>query len=248
MINKKAFLIGCSGGYRDLKFLKGVSIDIDNYLIYLRSHAGGHWDENEIIILKDIDSKTLINIINKVKLDYSFIAFCGHGQINTFTEIDFVCLRDKNLSLKYLISKSDRQTIIIDVCRQIESNLPISDKNFFVQESSLQIKDRVIQQVFNESISKTPKGIILVYSTEPFGISGEDHNLGGHFTYSLIKAGFNWWNGKNNQGILKLNSAVDDAGIILKSTFKTSQKPLMGGQIRRLTFPPFACSQNENNN
>ncbi|NOU46960.1 MAG: caspase family protein [Bacteroidales bacterium] len=245
MMNKMAIIIGSPGGYRNLSHRRSVAVDLDNYYSFLRSNAGGQWNEDEIQILRDPDSNSIKETINKVNSDYCFVAFSGHGLTNSFTEADFICLKDKDLSIKYLVSKSERQTIIIDSRREFESNLLKGDANILMEESELQIKDNSTHNIFNDTVLRTPKGIILVYSSQPNEISGDDPNLGGHFTYSLIQAGFNWWNDKSNQGILKLDSAIDSAEIILKNKFKTTQKPLMGGQVRRLTFPPFACSKNE---
>jgi len=242
MINRKAVLIGNSGGYRSLKLLKGVKIDIENYQTFLKSSSGGQWYENEIITLNEPDSERLINTIANIKSDYCFVAFCGHGQINSFTKQDYICLKDQDVYINNLVSKSDRQTIVLDVCRNIETNLPEIDSTFLTENLPILNESNTTRNIYDNAIEKTPKGIILVYSTLPFESGSEDIKRGGHFTYSLIKAGYEWGANKKN-GILSLDLAIEMSELIMKNTFTSNQKPIMGGQVRRLTFPPFACSR-----
>jgi hypothetical protein len=243
MVTRKAIIIGSPGGYRGLKFLKGVSVDLDNYYYYLTSKAGGQWYRNEVVLMRDPDSATVRQEIKSSNADYTFVAFSGHGFINTFTNTDYVCLRDKDFSVGELVSPADKQTIAVDACREYFTQIPDDLLKGVMNESRLFSAERDTRGLFDAAIENMPKGILLVYSTQPNESAGDDEHKGGHFTYSFIKSGREWWNNSSSSGILRIDAAVTAAERIIKTTFLSNQKPEMGGQIRRLTFPPFAFSK-----
>ncbi len=242
MIKRKAIIIGNSGGYRNLDFLSGVSVDLENYHNFLTSKAGGEWHPNEISILKDPTSSDVIKAIQESESDYTFIVFSGHGFISTYNVEDYVCLKDVDLSIGKLVSPSKKQTIVIDACREFHPHKP----DFLMEEKYSNFsgdEERSTRALFDEAIIKTPEGIILVFSTQSNGTSGDNEFLGGVFSYSFIKAGERWWEDEKTKGVLTLNVAVEKSKLIIKETFITNQTPEMAGQIRRLTFPPFAISK-----
>jgi hypothetical protein len=240
MVTRRALLIGNSGGYRNLHLLNGVKIDLDNYRNFLTSKAGGQWYNHEITTLVDPDENTVLKAVQQSNADYSFIAFSGHGFINSYTASDYVCLKDKDLSTGKLVSPSAKQTIVIDACREIITEVPEDLTKVFSLNESRQFEGINTRELFDEAIQSMPSGVLVVYSTQPNESAGDDDYKGGHFTYSFIQAGRNWWNAPNNKGILRIDIAVTEAEKIMKSKFITTQSPAMGGQVRRLTFPPFA--------
>ena len=243
MTSRKAILIGNSGGYRNLKHLKGVRIDLENYRNYLKSKAGGQWHENEITILHDADSSTILNEIKNISADYTFTTCSGHGFINTYSSSDHVCLSDIDLQIGKLAYKSVKQTIIIDACREVITHTPEDLTKAFVLESKTQAEGKDTRELFDMEIEKMPKGILVVFSTQANEAAGDDDSKGGHFTYSFLKSGRDWWNNLNNRGTFRIDSAITEAEKIMKATFLTNQNPALGGQSRRLTFPPLAFSK-----
>jgi len=242
-MTRKAIIICSPGGKRGLEFFRGVSLNTDNYSHFLSSKAGGQWKDEEILLLRDPDSEIVINSLENCKADYCFISFSGCGVITSFAKSDYLCLKDIDFPIAGLKSKSEKQTIIVDVCSQTKKRLTSLNIETVSANACRLIEGRQTRDIFDDAISKTPKGIIFIYSKGPTEIAGFDVNIGGHFTYSLLKAGLNWWENSGNEGILRLDSAVQKATSILNETFHTTQEPIMGGQIRRLTFPPFAVSK-----
>ena len=240
MVTRKAILIGNSGGYRNLDYLKGVNIDLANYRNFLTSKAGGQWLNHEITTLVDPDESTVLNEIQQSKADYSFITFSGHGFVNSYTNSDYICLKDKELSIGKLVTPSGKQTIVIDACREFFTHIPEDLVKTFTLNESLQFEGINTRELFDEAILTMPLGVLVIYSTQPNEGAGDDDYKGGHFTYSFIQAGRNWWNTAGSKGILRINTAVVEGEKIMKSTFVTTQTPAMGGQVRRITFPPFA--------
>lgn len=237
MVTRRAILIGSSGGFRELDYLSGVYIDIENYSNFLKSKAGGQWKENEIIVLRNPTIGELKQTIGMSSPDYSFVVFTGHGLINSYDKEDKIYLMDGDLSIQELVTKSHKQVIIIDAARKIENPIingePIT-LNSFASSDGIDTRN-----LFDESIAVMPNGILLIFSTQINSSSGDDKNLGGYFSYSFIKSGFNWWSNRN-KGILRIDTAIIETEKIIKSFFLTDQKPVMAGQTRRLTFPPFA--------
>ncbi len=237
MVTREAILIGSSGGFRELDYLPGVSVDLENYSRFLKSKAGGQWKEEEIIVLKKPTIQELKQTIGKSSPDYSFVVFTGHGFISSYDKEDKIYLRDGDVSIQELVTKSHKQVIIIDTARKIEN--PISMGESFGLNSVERNEGMDTRNIFDEAIAVMPNGILLLFSTQINSSSGDDKNLGGYFSFSFIKSGINWWN-NNNKGILRINSAIVETEKIMKSTFLTVQRPVMAGQTRRLTFPPFA--------
>ena len=238
MTKRRAIIIGSQGGFRGLELLKGVSKDLSNYENHLLSDVGGNWDKDEIIKLLDPTANEVVYNIQNAIADYVFIVFSGHGFINTYSSSDYICLKDIDMSISKLVSNSKRQTIILDSCRQYFTEIPLEE----MKESKIFSKKHVInnaRKIFDDAINKTPEGIILVFSAQPGQSSGDNDLLGGIFSYSLLKASKVWSDNYTNK-ILTLNQAVDLSKNVMNDTFLTLQRPGMAGQIRRLTFPPFA--------
>jgi hypothetical protein len=242
MVTRAAILIGNSGGYRNLEHLKSVELDLQNYVNFLLSKAGGEWNQNEITVLYDPSSNELKQVIRKSNSDYCFIVFSGHGYISSYSKEDTICLKDIDLSIEELVTNSHKQTIIIDSCREMEKE---SDKKLYAE---LQTETRMFSEgintriLFDNAIESMPNGILLVFATQANNTAGAFSNLGGYFSYSLIKSGKDWWN-NNYKGILRIDKAVEEAEKIMKLKFITNQSPAMAGQVRRLTFPPFAIGK-----
>jgi hypothetical protein len=241
MVTRKAFLIGCAGGYRDLSFLKGVNLDLKNYSDFLTSKSGGEWRYDEICTLVDPTSEILESKIVNSDADYTFVVYSGHGYINSYTSDDTICLKDKDVSISSLVSLSKKQTIIIDACREYyQPNLLLEQE---LKLSTL-IDDRLKEStraIFDEAIIKNPEGILLLFAAQPNQTAGDNELLGGVFSYSLLKIGKEFKAASSNR-ILTLDKALDGAKVYIKNKFNSNQTPTFAGQSRRLTFPPFAAS------
>ena len=135
---RKAILIGtpdCPGQTK----LDGVRQDLQSFKNYLNRNESGAWDDNEIIILENQSKAIILETIKKYR-DYNYVILlaAGHGAIKESETFDTVLYTGKNeyISSRELEIKCDRQTIIMDVCRNIHfdvSDKKASLKNFRIQ-------------------------------------------------------------------------------------------------------------------
>lgn len=241
MVTKRAILIGCAGGYRGLAFLRGVALDLKNYEKFLKSPAGGEWRTDEIITLYEPNVFEIKKVISDLEEDYVFVVFCGHGSIKAYDKFDFICAKDENLSILELKSKSKKQTIILDANRSPVVRLHCNSIESLLVKS-ISGKQTSTRELFNQAIMEMPQGILLVFSAQAGQIAGDDEECGGHFTYALLRVGLEWRNDLENRGIMRIDTAIAKAEFILKEECNSAQQPLMAGQVRRLTFPPFAVA------
>jgi hypothetical protein len=238
MVNRKAIIIGNSGGYRGLSYLPGVAADIENYSSFLMSKAGGEWRKDEIATLENCDSEEIFSEVLQNHAEYTFITFSGHGLIANLDQTDYISVKNADISIATLIGPCRKQTIILDVRNSCIDS--IAD-NHVAKELNANKKIEPTRELFDESILKTPDGILLLCASGSSDFAFENASLGGYFTSSFLRVGKEWGNVPNN-GILKIDTAFERAKKIICEAFKVTQIPIMGGQIRRLTFPPFSCS------
>ena len=119
-MNRKALIIGNNTGYSAPTFLKGVTKDMFNYQDYLKSDIGGRWiPGDELTFLQNKTRREIISAVKKCYADYSFIVFSGHGCVYSKNNITYVCASDGYVSEDELDSRSLRQSLILDCCREL---------------------------------------------------------------------------------------------------------------------------------
>jgi|SRR6185312_1127401 len=187
-IKRRALLIGAPGQGRD--FLHGVSKDLLNMRNYLLSDLGGAWEAEEIVTLYNPSYEEVNSLVHNESADYSFIYLSGHGCTGRNDKRMFF-LKDKYVRDIFFLNNTARQLIIIDACRTIFRGVgapaPESFSPSWEKLSRIQIR-----QLFDNYITNSPPGKIIIYSTK-YGEPSYD-NLrgdGGVFTLSLLKAAIN---------------------------------------------------------
>ena len=94
-------------------------------------------------------------------------------------------------------------------------------------------------------ISESAPGIAIAYSCS-VGEMCNDTELGGDYTYSLLKTALEWYDNQTNESVLSINSANDLAHQHLKSKSNFDQHPQIrttNDQEGNLNFP-FAIKLN----
>lgn len=223
-MNRKAILIGvpnCSGQ----KELPGVKSDIKSFQNYLNRNESGAWDQDEILILENKSKSQILDAINKYSYcDYVILLAAGHGAVKESLVFDTVLYTANNefISSRELEIGCDRQTIIMDVCRNIEydvSNRKSSLENFRLKLESHVIMDSLqpsradYKRHFNEQLLKSPKAYFKFYSCDKDESASDQPS----YTQALLEAGLS----NSTKSILKThNNAVS----IIKST-NSKQNP-----------------------
>lgn len=182
---RKAILIGSPGG-KETKFLPGVEWDLQNVSKYLQSEKGGVWYESEIETLYNPSFLQVNNIIKKSIADYVVVYFSGHGYTDSANNERMICLKDLNISDKYLLNQSSRQLILIDACRNYSgpgiSGIPDFEAEWSYFEGS------PVRGLFDRYIMNSPAGKFIVHGTQR-GYSSYDSSTGGMFTNALLNIG-----------------------------------------------------------
>ncbi len=223
MMYRKAILIGtpnCPGQTE----LPGVKNDLASFQNYLERNESGAWDKDEIIILENKTKAQILEIIKRYSFcDYVILLAAGHGAVIESTAFDTVLYTGKNeyISSKELEINCDRQTIIMDVCRNIKYD--VSERKILVEKStkmeSYSIEDSLkpsradYKRIFNEKLLKSPKAYFKFYSCDTDESASDEPS----YTQALLQAGLT----KSTKSILKThNSAIS----IIKST-NSKQNP-----------------------
>lgn len=239
-MTRRALIIYCD----DTKSgeLEGPSKDNINLRSHLTSYLGGEWYDSEIVSLNNPTSH-MIEAHIKIfcgDADYSFVVFSGHGFINANdNNIQYLEVADKDISIIKLLTKAERQTIIIDACRGIYK----PHKEDFIKGSrsyneSFMGSLSSTRKMFDKAVQQTEEGVSILYAASE-NQSAVDSNVGGAYTYSLLKSCEQW--GKNDQtrNILSIKDGHSLGTIFMKSRFVTNQTPKME-QEKRLRYFPLA--------
>ncbi len=238
-MKRRALIIVCTDTGGDI--LYGPIADGRNAVNLLTSRLGGHWISNEEI--KVLHNPTIREVRISVrsflaKADYSFVLFSGHGFIDPQENNDqFLELLDYNISIRELVTRVKRQTIIIDACRGKYS--PIAEE---ITKGLGEIGDVLTgdpyttRQIFDRAVLSCEEGISVLYSASQ-NESAIDSPSGGAYFYSLMKTCERWGLSPNNQSILNLREAHELSISYMHQRFITTQNPTMNSQKRYYYFP-----------
>lgn len=209
---RKAILIGvpnCNGQSE----LPGVRNDIHSFQKYLKRNESGAWDEDEIIVLENKSKSQILETIKRYSYyDYVILLAAGHGAVKESYGFDTVLYTGQNefISSKELEIGCDRQTIIMDVCRNIHydvSESKMSIKSFdsklenLMLLNSLQPSRADYKREFNTKLLKSPRANFKFYSCD----ANESASDSPSYTQVLLEAGLS----RTTKSILKThNNAI----------------------------------------
>lgn len=229
IVLRKAILIGtpnCAGQSE----LPGVKQDIISFKKFLNRNESGAWEDDEILILENKSKSTILETISRYSYyDYVILLAAGHGAIKESLVFDTVLYTNINeyISSKELEIGCDRQTIIMDVCRNIHYDVSERTK---IQKSfnmalesyafldSLQLTRADYKRHFNNQLLKSPKAYFKFFSCNADESASDQPS----YTQALLQAGLT----KSTKSILKThNTAVS---IIQQTNSKQNPKANTG--------------------
>ena len=224
-MTRKAIMIGSPGPKNSATYLKGVDTDLHHFISFLKSPVGGSWEDEEIAGFYNGPSEYLIELIQSTNTDFLLVYFAGHGyQDSDETNIAF----NDTESISFI--KAPKALIIIDCCRKFidEGYSSFSGPEYLSFKSLLDqpnTRDRYMQR-----ISESTNGVAIAYSCSVGEHSG-DTELGGSYTYSLLKTSLQWNERQHEEDVLTISDANDLAHEHLKIKSHFEQNP----QIRILS-------------
>ena len=239
-------MIGSPGPKNTKQYLKGVDTDLHHFSSFLKSPIGGSWEDNEIAGLFKCPSENLIELFQSTNTDFLLVYFSGHGQ-QDLKETNIAINDSESLSVSQLISmiKAPKALIIIDTCRREsdEKYSSISGPQYLSFKSTLNQPNS--REKYMQIISESTDGISIAYACSVGEISN-DTELGGDYTYSLLKTSMEWHENQNSQSVLSINGANDLAHQYLKFKSNFDQNPQIvtkNNKEENLNFP-FAIKLN----
>lgn len=246
-MKRRALIIYCDNTHSGS--IPGTIVDELQYRNFLTSNLGGEWYDKEIISLRNPDSKTVRTVIKNFLsiADYSFIVFAGHGYINTSLAVptQFIELADIDISILDLKTKAKQQTIIIDACRnrRAVSRLRLNTRSKRISENLIG-DPYSTRKLFEKELRKCGTGISILYAAEP-GQFAIDSNVGGAFSYSLIRSCLLWEQKKGNFNVFNLREAITYTQLLIKKLFLTDQNPCMQANRSGSQYFPLAVKINK---
>lgn len=230
MVTRKAILIGNNTGYNAPTFLRGVDKDLVNYHNYLTSDVGGQWNgTEEIKILHNKGRTEIIREIEKCFAYYSFVVFSGHGYINSYDGLTYICVNGGIICESELSTHLRKQTLILDCCREVTS-LSKSFTGDILSEGGEVIsgtKRRIInaRDKFDNALASSSDGLFTGYACLVDQLSGDNPSAGGVFSSTLIRIGSRFGNLSPEKGWwLPVKETVEIVKKELESNF-TDQVP-----------------------
>ena len=224
-MTRKAIMIGSPGPKNTVNYLKGVDTDLHHFVSFLKSPIGGSWEDNEIAGLFKCPSENLIELFQSTYTDFLLVYFSGHGH-QDLKETNIAINDSESLSVSQLISmiKAPKALIIIDTCRREsdEKYSSISGPQYLSFKSTLNQPNS--SEKYMQIISESTDGISIAYACSVGEISN-DTELGGVYTYSLLKTSLEWYENQNNESVLSINGANDLAHQYLKFKSNFDQNP-----------------------
>ena len=245
-MTRKAIMIGSPGPKNSLNYLKGVDTDLHHFVSFLKSSIGGSWEDSETGGLYKCPYENLIEIFQSISADFLLVYFSGHGH-HGLKETNIAINDKESISISELISliKAPKALIIIDCCRKSikEEYSSFSGPEYLSFKSILDQPNT--RERYLQIISESAPGIAIAYSCS-VGEMGRETELGGDYTYSLLKSSLEWYDNPTNEGVLSINSANDLAHQHLKSKSNFDQHTQIrttNNQEENLNFP-FAIKSN----
>ena len=236
-MKRKALIIYCTNTRSGS--LNGPIRDNKNIRDYLKSDVGGQWCDSEIISLPNPRKRDIEQVILNefYGIDYSFVVFTGHGCINSRNGFQYIEVIDGDMSIKKLITKCPRQTIIVDACRGYECINDSISKSFSNLYEYFSGRPNT-RKIFDAAVMQAEEGITVLYSADQDQSSLDDPDKGGAYIYSLLSVCKEWEQKQTGTVIYySIRDAHEDACGYLQENFITNQNPVMNSEKRRRYYP-----------
>lgn len=245
-MKRRALIIINPGDFGEENYCNGVFIDSHNYELFLKSSCGGCWRDDEILIFDRVEAEVIRRAVGDLELvDYSFIAFCGHGGHRSANEPVTVEIKPGvSMSSDDLRRGAKRHTLVLDCCRKIEEPTPLLEASFESYAGNLRniISSDKCRRLYEGRIKECGEGIIVVHGCAVNELAGDSEELGGFYSYGLINAAMKWVSAnlvsiKNGHNILSVPEAHDKAFIIVDKLSGGRQHPQISKPRSKIHFP-----------
>ena len=189
MVTRKALIIGAPD-----QNIPGVHIDCRNLINYLKSPTGGYWSEKEVT---GLISPSLAEVQGKIDLlkdvDYAFVFFAGHGYYSNEKETTVLKVNTREVLLSDTLRLgSTKQTVILDCCRERESEPKLRETIVNKARVAKTLDSGRCRALFDEMISDASNGLVVMNGCAIGQTAGESAENGGYYTSSLLMAAQSW--------------------------------------------------------
>lgn len=238
-MRRVALLFGAASLPRQ-RFLRGVAPDLALLKWWLRSNAGGAWEDDEIFIL---DRPTRDQIRKHIEFaggaDYAFVSFSGHGfSVDSLLDNAHVCLLDGDVPLQAICPASARSTVLVDACRTLELPDVLKKARDTLGGIEEDLADRAeYRNLFDAAVGICERGKIVMTSCSSDEAAAETPS-GGLFTRSLVLNADAWANNARGKGLNVLSSSLAfDAAASATTLYEPQQHPEYSPGRRQRHFP-----------
>jgi len=172
----------------------------------------------------------IIAAIDECFGDYSFVVFSGHGFLNEGDGKTYICVADGYISEDELDTLLEKQTLILDCCREYD-NLSESFESFLGDIVKSEITKafsttrRIInaRNKFERALNESTNGKFVGYACLVNQTSADNPQSGGLFSTALLYAGIKFGLKDRNKFWLPIRKATRDAIRILSNDPFTEQ-------------------------
>lgn len=200
-MKRKGLIISNPGEIGAENYCEGVKVDVSNYKRFLTSPLGGAWFDSEIVHLdRPSCADTRAEISSLANLDYTFIAFSGHGYVSSRLNTTILELRKgEELDSLELRSNASKRTILLDCCRKVIIEEVLKAAFFAESARTIPKLDRSeCRKYFDKVIEDCAKGIIVGYSCAKNETAGDSQSRGGYYSSSIMQSAIDWYETTNN--------------------------------------------------
>lgn len=194
-MNRKCLIIGYPGEQGQKGFCSGVAIDLNNYSNYFKSSLGGAWEDDEITVKIGPSKDFVFNYLSKIRTDdYLLFVFCGHGHYDEIKNQTIIQInKSDELEEDKISSCYANKLAIFDCCRRTIASMRRDESALMevFSKSQIELNRAECRKYYDKRIEDCNGQITKSYACSIDEYSGDDSQLGGFFSHSLIKTAKN---------------------------------------------------------
>lgn len=239
MSTRKAIVVGSPGS--GASQLQGVQADVNGYVAFLCSDAGGAWETAEITVLVNPTRVALEKALG-VLVDYGATIFAGHGECRS--AVDGIWINDSEFfPVRSFVTRARRQVTIVDSCRAVTVERFDQVESLRKMSAGIQSGYRATcRSFFDREASRAEEGRSILWSCSPGQAAGESAK-GGYFSQELLDLSRRWagsHRGTVATSVLSLPEAFSLANKSVREKYYPQEPSLEDG--RRLRSFPFSVA------
>lgn len=250
-MKRLALLIVNPGQMGASNYAPSVMTAMNRYKSFLKSPAGGYWQDDEIIELERSNGTNSLQSLfvfklrdlNQPDVKYSLIVFIGHG--GAARGVDSIQLEDGEiLPIKCLLEAPNnpsplKRTVVIDACRTyaaVDASQIILESRTFSGDGKIQ--GNWCKDYYNSIIENTPAHVELFQSTQ-YGQYAQSTSTGTAFIdamFDTIHMNSSLWNAQ------ALSDNNGKKCVVFPDILDDVRKEMAGfGQVPEYTNPTDEC-------